>query len=138
MGSSTASSLSLFISPDTESPSFLRRPRRRGSNLSFLTSPTAFLCYPRSSNSRTLRLSASLLHSNVDLSWSPPDPNSLPNDYGGWAVVQAPPNRSTKKKGLYFLFFSKMNIFLHIEKIWSNQKLVFVVVQDSLAFLLGV
>ncbi|KAK6280725.1 hypothetical protein POUND7_014550 [Theobroma cacao] len=104
MGSSTASSLSLFISPDTESPSFLRRPRRRGSNLSFLTSPTAFLCYPRSSNSRTLRLSASLLHSNVDLSWSPPDPNSLPNDYGGWAVVQAPPNRSTKKKGFSSVF----------------------------------
>ncbi|XWS69823.1 hypothetical protein CRYUN_Cryun04dG0211500 [Craigia yunnanensis] len=94
MGSFAASPSSLFISPET--PSFLPR---RSSNLSFFTSPTTFLCYPRSSNSRILRLSASLLHSNVDLSWFPPEPKSLPNDYGGWAVVQAPPTPNTNKKG---------------------------------------
>ncbi|XVE53367.1 hypothetical protein DITRI_Ditri02bG0198600 [Diplodiscus trichospermus] len=94
MGSFAAPPSSLFISPET--PSFLPR---RSTNLSFFTSPTTFHCYPRSSNSRILRLSASLLHSNVDLSWFPPDPNSLPNNYGGWAVVQAPPTPKTNKKG---------------------------------------
>ncbi|XVF03468.1 hypothetical protein REPUB_Repub04eG0263800 [Reevesia pubescens] len=94
MGSSTASPSSLFISP--ENPSFLPR---RSTNLSSFTSPTTFLCYPRSSNARILCLSASFLHSSVDLSWFPPDPNSLPNNYGGWAVVQPPPTPNTNKKG---------------------------------------
>ncbi|OMP06838.1 protein CHUP1, chloroplastic-like protein [Corchorus olitorius] len=89
MGSSTASPSSLFISPKTSTP-------RHISSLSFST----FLRYPRSSNSRILRLSASLLQSDLHLSWSPPDPNSLLNDYGGWAVVQAPPNPDTNRKGL--------------------------------------
>ncbi|OMO90187.1 hypothetical protein CCACVL1_07479 [Corchorus capsularis] len=96
MGSSTASPSSLFISPKTSTP-------RHISNLSFFTSPpSTFLRYPRSSNSRILRLSASLLQSDLHLSWSPPDPNSLLNDYGGWAVVQvqAPPNPDTNRKGL--------------------------------------
>ncbi|KAK9021409.1 hypothetical protein V6N11_011397 [Hibiscus sabdariffa] len=94
MGSTTAFPSSLFIA--SESPSFLPR---RGSSLSFSTSPASFVCYPRSSNTRILRISASLLHPDVDISWFPPDPNSLPDEFGGWAVVQAPPTPKAKKKG---------------------------------------
>lgn len=104
MRSSTASPSSFFISPET--PSFPPR-RRRSSSVSFFTSPrpTAF---SRSSNSRILRLSASLLHSNLDLSWFAPDPNSPPDDCGGWAVFQPPPAPKANKKGFYFLYFFLM------------------------------
>ncbi|XVF42987.1 hypothetical protein PTKIN_Ptkin02bG0003900 [Pterospermum kingtungense] len=95
MGSFAASPFSLFISPQTHS--FWHR---RSSNLSLFASPTTFLCYPRSSNPRILRLSASLLHSKLDLTWFPPDPNPVPDNYGGWAVVQPPPTPNTNRKGL--------------------------------------
>ncbi|KAE8716056.1 Cytochrome b561/ferric reductase transmembrane family protein [Hibiscus syriacus] len=93
MGSTTAFPSSLFVAPQT--PSFLPR---RGGSLSF-TSPASFVCYQRSPNSRILRISASLLHPDASIAWSPPDPNFIPNDYGGWAVVQAPPTPRTRKKG---------------------------------------
>ncbi|KAK8487011.1 hypothetical protein V6N11_068381 [Hibiscus sabdariffa] len=96
MGSTTAFPSSLFIV--SESPSFLHR-RGSSSSLSFSTSPASFVCYPRSPNTRILRISASLLHPDVDISWFPPDPNSLPDEFGGWAVVQAPPTLKAKKKG---------------------------------------
>ncbi|GMJ05716.1 hypothetical protein like AT3G25680 [Hibiscus trionum] len=103
MSSTTAFPSSLFIS--SEAPSFLLR---RGSGFSFFTSPTSFVCYPRSPNSRILRVSASLLHPDVDISWFPPDPNSLPDNYGGWAVVQAPPTHKTKKKGFSSIFIGSV------------------------------
>ncbi|KAE8666100.1 Cytochrome b561/ferric reductase transmembrane family protein [Hibiscus syriacus] len=94
MRSTTAFPSSLFIAPQT--PSFLPR---RGSSLSFFTSPASFVCYQRSSNSRILRISASLLHRDADIAWFPPEPNSLPDEYGGWAAIQAPPTPRTRKKG---------------------------------------
>ncbi|KAA3460729.1 valS [Gossypium australe] len=103
MGSSTAFPSSRFIA--SEPPSFLPR---RSSCFSSFTSPTSFVSYRRSSNSRILHISASLLHSNVDVSWFPPDPNSLPNNYGGWAVVQAPPTPKTNKKGLSSIFVGSL------------------------------
>ncbi|MBA0805733.1 hypothetical protein Gohar_005224 [Gossypium harknessii] len=103
MGSSTAFPSSRFIASET--PSFLPR---RSSCFSSFTSPTSFVSYRRSSNSRILHISASLLHSNVDVSWFPPDPNSLPNNYGGWAVVQAPPTPKTNKKGLSSIFVGSL------------------------------
>ncbi|KAH1074480.1 hypothetical protein J1N35_026808 [Gossypium stocksii] len=103
MGSSTAFPSSRFIA--SEPPSFL--PRRSSCFSSFI-SPTSFVSYRRSSNSRILHISASLLHSNVDVSWFPPDPNSLPNNYGGWAVVQAPPTPKTNKKGLSSIFVGSL------------------------------
>ncbi|MBA0754629.1 hypothetical protein Gogos_019985 [Gossypium gossypioides] len=103
MGSSTAFPSSRFIA--SEPPSFLPR---RSSCFSSFTSPTSFVYYRRSSNSRILHISASLLHSNVDVSWFPPDPNSLPNNYGGWAVVQAPPTPRTNKKGLSSIFVGSL------------------------------
>ncbi|TYH39841.1 hypothetical protein ES332_D12G204200v1 [Gossypium tomentosum] len=103
MGSSTAFPSSRFIA--SERPSFLPR---RSSCFSSFTSPTSFVSYRRSSNSRILHISASLLHSNVDVSWFPPDPNSLPNNYGGWAVVQAPLTPKTNKKGLSSIFVGSL------------------------------
>ncbi|KAK8511831.1 hypothetical protein V6N13_029419 [Hibiscus sabdariffa] len=94
---------SLFIA--SEAPSVLPR---RGGGLSFLSSPTSFVCYPRSSNSRTLRVSASLLHPDVDISWFPLDPNSLLDNYGDWDVVQAPPTHKTKKKGFSSIFVASV------------------------------
>ncbi|KAK8993850.1 hypothetical protein V6N11_008065 [Hibiscus sabdariffa] len=94
----TAFPSSLFIA--SEAPSVLLR---RGSGLSFLSSPTSFVCYPRSSNSRTLRVSASLLHPDVDISWFPPDPNSLLDNYGDWSTTHR-----TKKKGFSSIFVASV------------------------------
>ncbi|XP_022726946.1 uncharacterized protein LOC111282919 isoform X2 [Durio zibethinus] len=132
MGSLAASPSSLFISPET--PSFLPR---LSTTLPLFKSPTTFLCYPRSFKSRILRLSASLLHSNVNLSWFPPDANSQPDNYGGWAVVQAPPTPNTSKKvavaivavayfplyrkGFKFQFSSPLNT-LHRVFSWTETK----------------
>ncbi|GLT73106.1 hypothetical protein SLA2020_449870 [Shorea laevis] len=91
--SSSSASPSLFVA--TEVSSFI--PRRR-SNLSAFTSSTSFLCIPRSTSPRILRLSASVANGNLDLSWFPPDPNSVPGNYAGWAVFEAPQQK--KKKGL--------------------------------------
>ncbi|GKV43896.1 hypothetical protein SLEP1_g51140 [Rubroshorea leprosula] len=91
MSSSSASPLSLFLTTSS-------MPPRRSSNLSFFTSPTSFFCIPRSTNPRILSLSSSFADANLDLSWFPPDPNSIPDSDGGWAVVEAPQRK--KNKGL--------------------------------------
>ncbi|GLT91744.1 hypothetical protein SLE2022_096170 [Rubroshorea leprosula] len=91
MSSSSASPLSLFLTTSS-------MPPRRSSNLSSFTSPTSFLCIPRSTNPRILSLSSSFTDANLDLSWFPPDPNSIPDNDGGWAVVEAPQRK--KNKGL--------------------------------------
>lgn len=148
IGSFAASPSSRFIPPQT--PCFAPS---RSNNLSFslFTSPTTILCYPRSSNSRVLRLSASLLHSELDLSWFPPDPNSVPNNYGGWAVVQPPttPNTKTQTKGFsgiilkvfigssvavaiaavaYFSLYRKGSFFLYLNHYYAFSSSYFCIV----------
>lgn len=78
-------------------PSLLRRRR----NLLFFTSSGSFVLNSRSKIPRILHLSASLTQSNrLDLSWFPPEPKSIDNKYGGWAIVDTPLQYQKKSRGI--------------------------------------
>ncbi|KAM6548187.1 hypothetical protein CsatB_019863 [Cannabis sativa] len=72
----------------------LSRLRRR--SVSIFISSKPFPSNPRFA-SFGVRLSASIIESNLQLSWVSPDPNPN-NDYGGWAISESPV--SSKKRGL--------------------------------------
>lgn len=91
MSSSSASPLSLFVTAETSSSI-----PHRSKTLTVFNSANPFLFMPRSAKPRILRLSAALANGNLDISWLPPDPNS--DNYGGWAVVEAPQRKKKRKK----------------------------------------
>ncbi|CAN0870461.1 hypothetical protein LINGRAHAP2_LOCUS9535 [Linum grandiflorum] len=94
--SATGPPSSLFLRP-ADSPSLSRHR-----NVVILTSSISFL---RSKNPRLLRLSATPIDGELDLSWflptpTPPSSSGHANDFNGWAIVEVPPPPKKEKKGL--------------------------------------
>ncbi|GFZ00318.1 hypothetical protein Acr_13g0017170 [Actinidia rufa] len=89
--SSSVSPSSLFLPASTGL--LLRR-----CNFSLLHSSPPILITRRSTNPK-FRLSSSLAEKNLDLSWFISE-KSVVDDYGGWAIVEAPALKKKKKKGL--------------------------------------